>query len=1164
MLKCDAYTGCGAAVLDGNTCYLKASFAGLITSGQSATKAALVRYVPPNPNYAAPVAATGGGCGKALPSNITANGASVQFGMTPSDGIPRTYLVHIPQYYDINKASPIIFAYHGNGASSGEIERQTGFNDAGLNPFAIAVYVQGVGSGNSGYESNPGYGSSATGSPNNQIRDRDFLKQLVLSMKDTFCIDSTRIFATGQSNGGGFCGVIACDPELSVTFAAIAPNSGAFYSGTLGGTVDPSVVITDTPVQIPCSPGRSNMPIFETHGTNDGTISYYGQGARGSPPRVVPTIPRWLNAWAERQRIPTKNYTTNLAPKVTLVQWADETGELGRLQHFRLEDWIHAWPDGKGDAPINVSPYIMDFFYRWTNPNRAKIYAPPDNSTTSSSSVTSSTTSSTRSSTLSSSTVSSAASSSSSPVASSSSSSLIASSSSSSLVVSSSSSILTRSSSSTAPSSSPTLVLDCPKSDNQLYTTPVYRKTYQVYCYQDYVSTGTNNSRTSAFNLQQCIEACEFDLGDQCWGVSWVQSGQPEQYCYYKSPGDIRIRQPAGAVVFSAGPPTNSSSNSSSSSVTSSTTSSSLTNSASSSRTSSTVGTSSSSSSSGTSSIAGTSSSSSGTSSIAGTSSSSSETSSTVGTSSSSAGTSATTGTSSSSGTSSRSATSVSSSSTAVNTNFPYSCPENNGQRVQYPNGETYIVGCGYNANNGITENRNGQTFNECLQYCSAASRPNSPNFGCTAVVWFNGVCQLKEGGNVDFTGTGNDKSLVALIDVRYYADNESRLIDLFVFHFDTLCFDIVFTNYVLFDSGIVLFGIATISLAIDVLFDTGIVHRGIDLLFCGIIVSHVVLCGVLHGDIFDTDIIHCDLEFIFCNLDIIFCDVFYCDIQFVICGIITSLVLHGDIIFYEFLHGDIFFRDLFSDTLFFDVAFSIFLFYGVLHIDDVVCDILLCYILFSGVVFSDVLFCDVSNLVGGVVFFDILCGDIVFWDLFLRFCDILFHNFLFCDVVFYDVLVIFDNIYSDIVFHNLFFRDSIFVFCGVLVLSDILCSDIVFGDLLLRYLTDIIFCGVLFGDFFHGDGNVKHVHFELVHIQLGHFELGYFFGDVFHSGIPDCDVFYCDVFHSDALFSDGFFFLGDILIGILPCDVFHSNVLLLAYFDIAQLDRLRINNTVF
>jgi poly(3-hydroxybutyrate) depolymerase len=317
--------------------------------------------------------------------------------MTPSDGIPRSFLVHIPQYYDINKASPVIFGFHGNGADAETIQRQTGFNDGGLNPYAIAVYVQGAGSGAAGYESMPGYGSTAdAGTLNNRIRDRDFLKQLVRSMQDNFCIDPTRIFATGHSNGGGFCGVIACDPELSITFAAIAPNSGAFYSGTAGGTagVNPDNVITDTPVQIPCSPGRNNMAIFETHGTNDGQISYFGQDARGSPPRVVPSIPRWLNSWAARQGMSPQNYTTQVAPKATLVQWANATGgELGRLQHFRLEDWVHEWPNGQGNAPINVSPYIMEFFNRWPNTNN-RAPSPTNSSTSASSSLVASSTSS--------------------------------------------------------------------------------------------------------------------------------------------------------------------------------------------------------------------------------------------------------------------------------------------------------------------------------------------------------------------------------------------------------------------------------------------------------------------------------------------------------------------------------------------------------------------------------------------------------------------------------------------------------------------------------------------------------------------------------------------------------------------------------------------------
>jgi poly(3-hydroxybutyrate) depolymerase len=428
MLKCDAFPKCSAAVLVGNTCYFKTSFVGLVTTDVGANTAALVRFVPPNPKYVAPVAASGGGCGKALPSNITTNGPSAQFGTTPSDGIPRTYLVHIPQYYDINKASPIIFGFHGNRGTAEGIQDQTGFNDASLNPYAIAVYVQGVGSDAAGYESHPDYGSSAPpGTFNNRIRDREFLTQLVRSMQDTFCIDSTRIFAAGHSNGGGFCGVIACDRELSKTFAAIAPNSGAFYSANATGTpgVTPDNVITDTPVQIRCDPGRTDMAIFETHGTAEIQIKYDGDTNHNGI--IMPTIPHWLDAWAKRQGMSPNPSSTNPAAKATLMQWANPAGgELGRLQHLKLEGGEHSWPNGQGNAPINLSPYIMDF-YRWPNPNNP----PPTVSST----------------------VSSTASSTSSLSASSSSSSLVYSNSSSSLVASSTSSSLTNSSSSTAPTS---------------------------------------------------------------------------------------------------------------------------------------------------------------------------------------------------------------------------------------------------------------------------------------------------------------------------------------------------------------------------------------------------------------------------------------------------------------------------------------------------------------------------------------------------------------------------------------------------------------------------------------------------------------------------------------------------------------------------------------
>ncbi|KAM0700239.1 hypothetical protein Q7P35_011959 [Cladosporium inversicolor] len=370
-LKCDASPRCKAAVFVGGACYFKAGFTSF--GSPAVGKAALVRYILPNPNYAIPVAATGGGCGIPIPANLTANGPSVRFNMTPSDGVPRSFLIHIPRDYDVNKASPVIFAFHGNNAKAETIEQQTRINDPYTNPFAIAIYMQGVGTP-AGWESNPDYGSTATNPTNAPQRDLQYVKELVPVIQNMFCIDSTRIFALGHSNGGGFCGALACDPDLSRIFAAIAPNAGAFYSATLPGA-DPSTVDTNTPSQPQCLSSK-NMPIFETHGTGDGVISYFGGNRNG---RTLPTIPHWMQNWVVRQGVSLDNYTTYPSARTTLTQWGNATGEFGRISHYRLEGWGHDWPTGD---PIDFTPPMMEFFYRWTNPNRGLIYAPASNSLT--------------------------------------------------------------------------------------------------------------------------------------------------------------------------------------------------------------------------------------------------------------------------------------------------------------------------------------------------------------------------------------------------------------------------------------------------------------------------------------------------------------------------------------------------------------------------------------------------------------------------------------------------------------------------------------------------------------------------------------------------------------------------------------------------------------
>jgi len=56
--------------------------------------------------------------------------------------------------------------------------------------------------------------------------------------KTNFCIDTSRIYATGKSNGGGFVGnVLACDPALSKEFAAFAPVVSAILKLSKGKSI---------------------------------------------------------------------------------------------------------------------------------------------------------------------------------------------------------------------------------------------------------------------------------------------------------------------------------------------------------------------------------------------------------------------------------------------------------------------------------------------------------------------------------------------------------------------------------------------------------------------------------------------------------------------------------------------------------------------------------------------------------------------------------------------------------------------------------------------------------------------------------------------------------------------------------------------------------------
>ncbi|CAG8979105.1 hypothetical protein HYALB_00000236 [Hymenoscyphus albidus] len=310
-------------------------------------------------------AASSAGCGKNLPAHITAGGQSHEVNFTTvsggSPGMKRQYWIHVPSNYNKDKPAPLIFSFHGNGGTAANQEDLSQFSNESWNPNAIAVYPLGVGK-SAGQHSWEGAPYSVPG-----VDDVSFVEDMINSFNADYCIDTSRIYAAGKSNGGGFTGTLACS-RLSAKIAAFAPVAGAFY---VPGSTDDDCAPTTIP--LPCPPARNPIPIIEFHGLADTTIAYAGGPRSG---QCLPSIPHWIREWSKREGFGLTNRTTSLfGGNVLKYEYAEAAGILGEITHYRISGLGHDWPsvgpnpDSSTGTYLDATPLIMDFFNSYPLPN---------------------------------------------------------------------------------------------------------------------------------------------------------------------------------------------------------------------------------------------------------------------------------------------------------------------------------------------------------------------------------------------------------------------------------------------------------------------------------------------------------------------------------------------------------------------------------------------------------------------------------------------------------------------------------------------------------------------------------------------------------------------------------------------------------------------------
>jgi polyhydroxybutyrate depolymerase len=244
---------------------------------------------------------------------------SLHYTLTVS-GHRRTVIVHIPAGYDSDRTVALVLNLHGSGSTASAEEQFSGMDATADAGHFIVAYPQALIADGTGYDWNiPGVPLySGKYPPAGAPSDVTFLTTLVRDLAGRYCIDRSRVYATGVSGGGRMASQLGCD--ASSVFAAIAPVAGLRY---------PS----------PC-PASRPVPVIAFHGTADFVDPFDGFGS-GSWTYSVPAAARmWAghdHCAASPQSTPGRGYR--------LSRYTGCAGST-QVELYAITGEGHEWPGG--------------------------------------------------------------------------------------------------------------------------------------------------------------------------------------------------------------------------------------------------------------------------------------------------------------------------------------------------------------------------------------------------------------------------------------------------------------------------------------------------------------------------------------------------------------------------------------------------------------------------------------------------------------------------------------------------------------------------------------------------------------------------------------------------------------------------------------------------
>ena len=244
-------------------------------------------------------------------------------GVIVSSGVEREYLLHVPTSYDRTRPTALVISMHGGAMWPAAQMETSQWNRVADEHGFIVVYPSGV-SGRGPRAWRAGGGAGTVG----MMRDVRFISELIDTLRASYNIDSTRVYADGLSNGGGMAFALSC--TLSDRIAAVGMVATAIFLPWSA-----------------CTDSRA-VPMIAFQGTADRQVPYHG-GKTWVAPNVFPDIPTFAATWGRRNRCAPKPVDSTVAADVvrrTYTNCADDAS----VVLYIIAGGGHTWPGG-GSLP---------------------------------------------------------------------------------------------------------------------------------------------------------------------------------------------------------------------------------------------------------------------------------------------------------------------------------------------------------------------------------------------------------------------------------------------------------------------------------------------------------------------------------------------------------------------------------------------------------------------------------------------------------------------------------------------------------------------------------------------------------------------------------------------------------------------------------------------